>query len=543
MTPRAYTPRAELRDVTLRDGLQLTAKSLPTDRKVQIIRELLATRRADAGNRFDGAARPRSPTCGYARGRRRARTRGARTLLDLGGDTAACREGGRRRCAQLPILLLCFGFPQQGQHRANHRGQRGGDARCRADQPRSRRRDSAVHRHRVHVPLRGADRSGAGDRHRRRPTHRGSRRHRRMRHDRPGNTNAGQRPDTAASGNEPRSAASSSMGTTPGDLAWPTRSPRSTQAPRWWTDHLAALAAAHSPPAPAATLLPRTCCSPLDRTGSRRPRWRRWWRSPTSSSRNWVSRTAPDPPRARGPNQRRSSGSSATAVIGRAVTGDPAFLVTYPIPEPGLSSLRAAGRVHVPAAPPTPEELGEACSSGEFDVVVAQLSDRFDAHLLAQAKLAGISNYAVGYDNIDVPAATSNGIVVGNTPGVLTDATADLAMLLILATARRAIEADQFTRSGQFTGWKPDLLLGQDVSGATLGLAGFGRIARATAHRAAAFGMSITFCSHPPAGRLVDEAELAALPYPVAPGQLDRTRRNAVTFSLCTYRWPPPPGT
>lgn len=202
-------------------------------------------------------------------------------------------------------------------------------------------------------------------------------------------------------------------------------------------------------------------------------------------------------------------------MIGRAVTGDPAFLVTYPIPEPGLSSLRAAGRVHVPAAPPTPEELGEACSSGEFDVVVAQLSDRFDAHLLAQAKLAGISNYAVGYDNIDVPAATSNGIVVGNTPGVLTEATADLAILLILATARRAIEADQFTRSGQFTGWRPDLLLGQDVSGATLGLAGFGRIARATALRAAAFGMSITFCSHPPAGRLVDEAELAALPYPV----------------------------
>lgn len=147
--------------------------------------------------------------------------------------------------------------------------------------------------------------------------------------------------------------------------------------------------------------------------------------------------------------------------------------------------------------------------------MVAQLSDRFDADLLAQAKLTGISNYAVGYDNIDVPAATHNAIVVGNTPGVLTDATADLAMLLILASARRAIEADRFTRSGQFTGWKPELLLGQDVSGATLGLVGFGRIARATAHRAAAFGMSIAFCSHPPAGRLVDDAELAALPYPV----------------------------
>ncbi len=110
-------------------------------------------------------------------------------------------------------------------------------------------------------------------------------------------------------------------------------------------------------------------------------------------------------------------------------------------------------------------------------------------------------------------AATRHNIVVGNTPGVLTDATADLTMLLILATARRAIEADQFTRSGQFTGWKPELLLGHDVSGATLGLAGFGRIARATAVRAAAFGMNIIFCSHPPAGRLVDQDELARLPY------------------------------
>ena len=153
------------------------------------------------------------------------------------------------------------------------------------------------------------------------------------------------------------------------------------------------------------------------------------------------------------------------------------------------------------------------CPRCERRAACAQLSDLFDAHLLAEAKVTGISNYAVGYDNIDIAAATRHNIVVGNTPGVLTDATADLTMLLILATARRAIEADQFTRSGQFTGWKPELLLGHDVSGATLGLAGFGRIARATARRAAAFGMNIIFCSHPPAGRLVDQDELARLPY------------------------------
>jgi glyoxylate reductase len=208
-----------------------------------------------------------------------------------------------------------------------------------------------------------------------------------------------------------------------------------------------------------------------------------------------------------------SFGSTPPSTL--APVAEPTFLVTYPIPEPGMGSLRAAGRVHVPENQPTSEELRDACASGDFGVVVAQLSDRFDAQVLRTAKLAGISNYAVGYDNIDVPAATGNGIFVGNTPGVLTDATADLAMLLILATARRAIEADQFTRSGQFTGWKPELLLGHDVSGATLGLVGFGRIARATAHRAAAFGMTVTFCSHPPAGRTIADAELADLPYPV----------------------------
>ena len=88
--------------------------------------------------------------------------------------------------------------------------------------------------------------------------------------------------------------------------------------------------------------------------------------------------------------------------------GKPAFLVTYPITEPGLSALRAEGRVHIPAAPPTADELRDACSSGEFAVVVAQLSDRFGPALLSAAKLTGISNYAAGYDNIDIPAATDN---------------------------------------------------------------------------------------------------------------------------------------
>lgn len=169
------------------------------------------------------------------------------------------------------------------------------------------------------------------------------------------------------------------------------------------------------------------------------------------------------------------------------------FLVTTPIPAPGMELLRAAGEVHVPDRRPTTEELREQCASGAFDVVVAQLTDVFDDPLLADAKISGISNYAVGYDNVDIPAATRHGVLVGNTPGILTAATADIALLLMLSTARRCVEADRFVRAGEFRGWQPELLLGSDVSGAALGLAGFGRIARATAERALAFGMKVRY--------------------------------------------------
>jgi hypothetical protein len=224
------------------------------------------------------------------------------------------------------------------------------------------------------------------------------------------------------------------------------------------------------------------------------------------------------------------------------VAAEPAFLVTYPIPEPGMSALRAAGRVHIPDTQPTAEELRDACSSGDFDVVVAQLSDRFDADLLAQAKLTGISNYAVGYDNIDVPAATSNAIVIGNTPGVLTDATADLAMLLILATARRAIEADGFTRSGQFTGWKPDCSSAKMFR------------ARHWASPASVASPEPPLTGPPPSAcrsrsaptRLRDDVSTT----PSSPCFRTRSARSigpsssmAATFCLCMCRWRPPPDT
>ncbi|WP_280416624.1 2-hydroxyacid dehydrogenase [Nocardia carnea] len=184
------------------------------------------------------------------------------------------------------------------------------------------------------------------------------------------------------------------------------------------------------------------------------------------------------------------------------------FLVTTPLPGPGMGLLEAAGTVTVAENGMTHTELADACASGDYRVVVAQLRDEFDAPLLARAKIAGISNFAVGYNNIDIAAATANSIVVGNTPGVLTDATADIALLLMLAVARRCVEADAFVRAGKFHGWEPELLLGHDVSGKTLGLAGFGRIARATARRALAFGMTVAFCPRPPGDRPVSEEEL-----------------------------------
>ncbi|MCX0272642.1 D-glycerate dehydrogenase [Nocardia zapadnayensis] len=184
------------------------------------------------------------------------------------------------------------------------------------------------------------------------------------------------------------------------------------------------------------------------------------------------------------------------------------FLVTTPLPDPGMRILEAAGSVTVAETRMSRAQLADACASGDHRVVVAQLRDEFDAELLDRAKITGISNFAVGYNNIDIAAATANSIVVGNTPGVLTDATADIALLLILAVARRCVEADTFVRSGEFHGWEPELLLGHDVSGRTLGLAGFGRIARATARRALAFGMTVVFSPRPPGDRVVSEEEL-----------------------------------
>ena len=132
----------------------------------------------------------------------------------------------------------------------------------------------------------------------------------------------------------------------------------------------------------------------------------------------------------------------------------------------------------------------------EADALLTMVTDRIDAALIASApKLRVISNLAVGLDNIDVAAATAAGIAVGHTPGVLTDATADLAFALLMAAARRIAEGDREVRAGKWQTWGPSVLLGRDVWGATLGIIGWGQIGRAMARRGVGFNMRVLYVS------------------------------------------------
>lgn len=129
------------------------------------------------------------------------------------------------------------------------------------------------------------------------------------------------------------------------------------------------------------------------------------------------------------------------------------------------------------------------------DGLLTMLTDRVDAELLDAAgpQLKVVSNHAVGFDNVVVADATARGIPVGNTPGILTDATADLAFALLLAAARRVVELEKYIRAGKWKTWHPSMLLGMDLAGKTLGLVGFGRIGQAVAKRAVGFDLRIVF--------------------------------------------------
>ncbi len=162
----------------------------------------------------------------------------------------------------------------------------------------------------------------------------------------------------------------------------------------------------------------------------------------------------------------------------------PKVFVTRLIPEAGLKLIEEqCDAVIWPEALPPPHDVLRA-RVGDLDGLVSLLTDRIDADLLdAAPRLRVVSNYAVGFNNIDVPAATARGIAVGNTPGVLTDATADMAFCLLIAAARRVVEGHQYTLSGQWKTWEPLGHLGQDLAGRTLGVVGMGRIGYALARR------------------------------------------------------------
>lgn len=168
--------------------------------------------------------------------------------------------------------------------------------------------------------------------------------------------------------------------------------------------------------------------------------------------------------------------------------------VTRRIPKEGMRLLEDSFEllVHDSASVPSRDELVALLS--DADAALTLLSDNIDDSLLAECpKLKIIANMAVGHDNVDLEAARRRGVIVTNTPGVLTDSTADLAMALILAVTRRLVESDAFMRAGNYQQWDPRLLRGMELGGKKLGVFGFGRIGQAVARRARAFGMQILY--------------------------------------------------
>ncbi|HET7119968.1 MAG TPA: D-glycerate dehydrogenase [Solirubrobacterales bacterium] len=189
----------------------------------------------------------------------------------------------------------------------------------------------------------------------------------------------------------------------------------------------------------------------------------------------------------------------------------PTFAVLHPLPEPALQLLRAAGEVRMgESTGPLSESELEALVRGA-DAVLALPTDRIDGCLLdaAGSGLRVVANVAVGYDNVDVSELASRGVVVTNTPSVLVDATADLAIALMLAVTRRVGEGERLIRRGTAWSWSLDFMLGHSLRGRTLGIIGFGEIGRATAGRARAFGMEVAYFSRSAAEPAV-EAELGA---------------------------------
>jgi glyoxylate reductase len=226
----------------------------------------------------------------------------------------------------------------------------------------------------------------------------------------------------------------------------------------------------------------------------------------------------------------------------------PRVFVTRHLPGDALDRLTAQHDVEVwpeRAPPPRAELLARA---PELEGLLSLLTDRVDAELIEAApNLRAISNYAVGVDNVDVEAATARGIPVGNTPDVLTDSTADLALALMLGVARRLAEGEAFVRTGKWATWEPGLMLGRDLHGATVGIVGFGRIGQAVARRLEGFGCELLTTSRSggvPLEELLERSDFVTLHCPLTPetrgliGEAALRRMKPTAYLVNTARGP-----
>jgi len=219
----------------------------------------------------------------------------------------------------------------------------------------------------------------------------------------------------------------------------------------------------------------------------------------------------------------------------------PLVVVTSPLPGDALEMAEGRARIKVYRSP-SRDEATLTRRLRRADGAITLLSDPVGGSVIkGSPRLRVISNYAVGTDNIDLESARKRGVVVTNTPDVLSEATADIAWTLILGTARRAIEGDRMVRRGRFKGWNPNLLLGMDIAGKTLGIVGMGRIGRATARRAPVFGMKVVYSQRKrlpasseaalsarflPLDELVKRADVVSLHCPLTPQTKHLFNRN-----------------
>jgi len=221
--------------------------------------------------------------------------------------------------------------------------------------------------------------------------------------------------------------------------------------------------------------------------------------------------------------------------------------VTRELPGPALERLRAAHEVDLweDSSPPPHEALLAGVAGAEG--LLAMLTDSVDDELLAAPRLLAVSNYAVGTDNVDLAAATRRGIPIGNTPDVLTDATADLAVALMLAVARRIPEGERLVREGGWRTWTPTFMLGRDLHGARVGIVGPGRIGRAVARRLQGFGCAVDEAGRGDRGalhRVLAESDFVSLHLPLNAqtrgliGEDELRRMRPTAFLINTARGP-----